>query len=89
MWAEYYPVIVMVNSPFEISNSTQTKMFYEMVSEFESMPKCRGWYPFLNVVHLFLTRNFSGKQFSMLWTREYEAYFDFVAQGNTDFFDVS
>ncbi|CAI4224901.1 unnamed protein product [Auanema sp. JU1783] len=42
IWAEYHPVTILVNSPLDISNHTQTSRFWDMVSEFESMHNAKG-----------------------------------------------
>uniref|UniRef100_A0A0N5CGS7 SSD domain-containing protein n=1 Tax=Strongyloides papillosus TaxID=174720 RepID=A0A0N5CGS7_STREA len=42
VWNEYYPVTVIVNNPPDIRSHDDVRIFYEMVSDFENLDKCKG-----------------------------------------------
>ncbi|KAK0394459.1 hypothetical protein QR680_000749 [Steinernema hermaphroditum] len=42
IWTEYYPVTVLVNNEVDIADRSHLARFEKMVSDFESMPLCRG-----------------------------------------------
>ncbi|TKR93870.1 hypothetical protein L596_008245 [Steinernema carpocapsae] len=42
IWTEYYPVTVLVNNKVDIAQKSRLERLQDMVSEFESMPLCRG-----------------------------------------------
>ncbi|VDK70846.1 unnamed protein product [Litomosoides sigmodontis] len=56
VWTEYYPVMILVNSPLDIRNERVLKRFDAMVNDFETLEKCRG------------------KEFTLLWLRDYKTY---------------
>ncbi|CAG9541022.1 unnamed protein product [Cercopithifilaria johnstoni] len=56
VWTEYYPVMILVNSPLDIRNERVLKRFDAMVNDFETLEKCRG------------------KEFTLLWLRDYRTY---------------
>uniref|UniRef100_A0A0R3S1T8 SSD domain-containing protein n=1 Tax=Elaeophora elaphi TaxID=1147741 RepID=A0A0R3S1T8_9BILA len=56
VWTEYYPVMILVNSPLDIRNEHLLKRFDAMVNDFETLEKCRG------------------KEFTLLWLRDYKTY---------------
>ncbi|CAI5437787.1 unnamed protein product [Caenorhabditis angaria] len=42
VWKEFYPVTIMINTPFDITNAKQVEEFEKLVGDFENSPKCRG-----------------------------------------------
>ncbi|CAJ0562984.1 unnamed protein product, partial [Mesorhabditis spiculigera] len=42
VWAEYHPVTIMINAPFDVTNKTQTTLFWDMVDEFETLHNAKG-----------------------------------------------
>uniref|UniRef100_A0A915ELK0 SSD domain-containing protein n=1 Tax=Ditylenchus dipsaci TaxID=166011 RepID=A0A915ELK0_9BILA len=42
VWAEYYPVTILVNNPLDIRSKQQLDRFNAMLDEFESLEKCKG-----------------------------------------------
>ncbi|GMT30431.1 hypothetical protein PFISCL1PPCAC_21728, partial [Pristionchus fissidentatus] len=42
VWPQYYPVIVMVHRPFDLSDNALNGEFMEMMDEFEGLEGCRG-----------------------------------------------
>ncbi|VDK77195.1 unnamed protein product [Onchocerca ochengi] len=73
IWTEYYPVMVLINSPLDIQNEDIVKRFDAMVNEFEALEKCRG------------------KEFTLLWLRDYRTYWSEAELYDFDYFadDIS
>ncbi|GMT33947.1 hypothetical protein PFISCL1PPCAC_25244, partial [Pristionchus fissidentatus] len=42
VWAEYHPVTILVNAPFDPTNHQQVARFFEMVHDFESLHNSKG-----------------------------------------------
>lgn len=42
MWKEYYPVTIVINNPINIENTAEKLKLEQFITEFESMPTCRG-----------------------------------------------
>ena len=42
VWAEYYPVTVIVNTPVDISDPQQYRTVMNFVEEFEKLPSNKG-----------------------------------------------
>ncbi|KAK6726940.1 hypothetical protein RB195_004938 [Necator americanus] len=42
VWAEYYPVTIIVNNPVDIRDPDRLHEIHSFVGEFESLPTCRG-----------------------------------------------
>lgn len=42
VWADYHPVTVLVNTPFNVSNVEEIERFFKMVDEFEQLDHCKG-----------------------------------------------
>lgn len=42
IWAEYHPVTVLVNKPLDIRKRRPMQRFWQLVHDFESLPRCRG-----------------------------------------------
>ncbi|VBB26027.1 unnamed protein product [Acanthocheilonema viteae] len=68
IWTEYYPVMILVNSPLDIRNEHVLKRFDAMVNDFETLEKCRG------------------KEFTLLWLRDYKTYWWEVLLYDFDYF---
>ncbi|OZC06917.1 putative ATP synthase F0, A subunit [Onchocerca flexuosa] len=68
VWTEYYPVMVLINSPLDIRNEEIVKRFDAMVNEFEALEKCRG------------------KEFTLLWLRDYRTYWNEAELYDFDYF---
>uniref|UniRef100_A0AC35U2A7 SSD domain-containing protein n=1 Tax=Rhabditophanes sp. KR3021 TaxID=114890 RepID=A0AC35U2A7_9BILA len=44
IWADYHPVTIMVNKPFNLTSMEQMDIFDNLVKDFEAIPTCKGSY---------------------------------------------
>ncbi|MCP9259988.1 Patched domain-containing protein 3 [Dirofilaria immitis] len=68
VWTEYYPVLILINSPLDIRDEHIVKRFDAMVNDFETLEKCRG------------------KEFTLLWLRDYRTYWQEAVLYDFDYF---
>lgn len=66
VWAEYHPITVITNYRVQFDNKTQNSLFWQMVSEFESMDHSKGAETTLLWLRDYIHFSYYGEPFNLL-----------------------